>query len=97
MAQHPETFPPDRIEILPPDGRNPSFGNAPHSWERGTVKIIRLGPLGAVAVTLATGLILGFGFLFLSGLLLILIAAFVVFGGGAYLRSRLNSFLGLRG
>jgi hypothetical protein len=59
------------------------------------VKIIRLGPLGAIAMVLAFGLMLALGLLFLSGMLLILVAALVILGSGAYLVNCLRGFLRL--
>lgn len=92
MAQQPDRIPPDKVEILPPASGDRSFDQVFHSSGRGTVKIIRLGPLGAIAMTLAFGLMLGFGLLFLTGILFILFAGLVVLGTGAYLANRLGGF-----
>lgn len=95
MAQQPDKISPDKIEILPPVKGDQSFGSATDSWGRGTVKIIRLGPLGAIAMMLTIGLMLAFGILFLSGMILILIAALVILGTGAYAVNRLRGFRNL--
>jgi hypothetical protein len=92
VAQQPDRLPPNKVEILPPASGDQSFGHVFYSSERGTVKIIRLGPLGAIAMMLAFGLMLVFGLLFLSGMLLILFAALVILGTGAYLANRLRGF-----
>lgn len=95
MTQQPDRIPPDKIEILPPEKGGQSFGSASDSWGRGTVKIIRLGPLGAIAMTLTFGLMLAFGILFLSGMFFILVAALVILGTGAYVANRLRGFRNL--
>jgi hypothetical protein len=92
VAQQPDKISPDKIEILPPGKGDQSFGNVSYSWGRETVKIIRLGPLGAIAMMLTIGLMLAFGILFLSGMILILIAALVILGTGAFIANRLRGF-----
>ncbi|MCI4680570.1 hypothetical protein K9U39_02355 [Rhodoblastus acidophilus] len=96
MTQQPDRIPVDKIEILPPERGGRSDDRVYHSWERGTVKIIRLGPLGGMVMTLALGLMFAFGLVFLSGMLLILIAALVILGGGAYVANRLRGLGRLR-
>ena len=92
MAQQPDRLPPDKVEILRPASGDQSFDHVFYSSGRGTVKIIRLGPLGAIAMMLAFGLMLAFVVLFLCGVLLILFAALVILGTGAYLANRLRGF-----
>jgi hypothetical protein len=92
VAQQPERLPPDKVEILPPTSGDQSFGHVFYSSGRGTAKIIRLGPLGAITTMLAIGLMLAFGLLFMSGMLLLLFATLVIRGTGAYLANRLRGF-----
>jgi hypothetical protein len=91
VVQQPDRIPPEKIEILPPENGDQAFGRASYSWGGGRVKIMRLGPLGAV-VMLAVGLMFTFGLLFLTGMFLILVGALVIFGTGGYLASRLRGF-----
>jgi hypothetical protein len=85
-----------KVEILPPERGDQPDGRVYDSWERGTVKIIRLGPLGGMVMMLALGVMFAFGLVFLSGMLLILVAAFVVLGAGAYVANRLRGLGRLR-
>lgn len=74
------------FEILPPfKEREPGAGRIFYSTGRGSVKIVRLGPFGAIALMLGIGLVLSFSFLFLSGLLLLLVPLAVLGAAGAYL------------
>ena len=85
-----------KVEILPPESGNQPDGRVYDSWERGTVKIIRLGPLGGMVMMLALGVMFAFGLVFLSGMFLILIAAFVILGASAYVANRLRGVGRLR-
>jgi len=77
------------VEILPPLKEDRGFY---YSTTRGTVKIVRLGPLGSLAVALTVGLVLALGFLFLSGMFLLLIPVVLLGGVGAYLAGRFGGF-----
>ena len=92
MSQNPDKSTRGEIEILPPESEEPSFGRVFYSSGRGNVKIVKLGPLGGAFLALAMGLILMLGFLFLSGLLAILIPLVAISGVGAYIASRFGLF-----
>jgi hypothetical protein len=94
VTEQPESIPPHKVEILPPERGDRPDGRIHDSWERSTVKIVRLGPLGGLMMMLALGAMFVFGFVFLSGMLVLLIAAFALLGGGAYVANRLRG-LGL--
>ena len=79
-------------EILPPLDEEPMAGRVFYSSGHGTVKIVKLGPFGAIMLMLAIGLILAFGFLFLGGVLMLLIPLLLVGGAAAYLAGRLGAF-----
>jgi hypothetical protein len=73
-------------EILPPlDDRPKMAGRIFYSTGEGSVRIVRLGPLGAIALMGGFGLVLAFSLLFLSGLLMLLVPLAVIGGAVAYL------------
>ena len=88
MSQKPDKSNRGEVEILPPENEEPSYGRVFYSAGRGTVKIVKLGPFGSALLALALGLALMLGFLFLGGMLMILIPLLAIGGVGAYLASR---------
>ncbi len=76
-----------KVEVLPPLQEERASGRVFYS-SGGGIKIVRLGPLGALGVFLLVGLFLAAGFFFLGGLLLLLAPLFVLGGVGAYLLNR---------
>jgi hypothetical protein len=89
-----------RIEILPPEDDRSSSGRFAYSAGYGKIKIIKLiklGPFASVALALAVGLVLLFGFIFLSGALLFLLPIIGLVAAGAALSGFLsNPFRRLR-
>jgi len=79
-------------EVLPPVGEESVSGRMFWSTGRGTVKVVRLGPLGALGVMLSIGLLLALGFMFLGGLLMLLLPLALIGGAGAYLANRFGVF-----
>jgi len=92
VTDQPDKFERGEVEILPPESEERVFGRVFYSSGRGSVKILKLGPLGGAFLALAIGLMLMLGFLFLSGLLAILIPLLAISGVAAYLASRLGLF-----
>jgi hypothetical protein len=73
-------------EILPPlEDRETDAGRIFYSTGHGSVRIVKLGPFGAMALMAGIGLVLAFSLLFLSGLLMILVPLAVLGAAGAYL------------
>lgn len=96
-SQKPET-PRGKIEILPPEDRASPWGDAVYSTRHfGTVKVVRLGPVGATLLGLG---LLGFmtlGFLFIGGVMLALLPIAGLLTMGAVLSGFLgNPFRRLR-
>ena len=92
MSDHRKDLYKGEVEILPPEDEQPAFGRVFYSSGRGTVRVFKLGPFSGAALALATALMMAFGFLFLSGMLMLLVPL-VLFGGvGAYLASRFGGF-----
>ncbi len=86
-----------RIEILPPEDDRSSSGRVAYSTGYGTIKIVKLGPFASVALALAVGIVLLFGFIFLSGALLFLLPIIGLVAAGAALSGFLsNPFRRLR-
>ena len=90
-SEKPET-PRGEVEILPPESEEQYLGRVIYSSGRRGVKIVKLGPLSSAFLALAIGLTLMLGFLFLGGLLAILIPFLAISGVAAYLASRLGLF-----
>jgi len=90
VTQQPDRDPVKEGEILPPENKNTSYDRVYQSWGGGTVKIVKLGPLGATVMMLAFGLMLVLGLIFLSGILVFLVAGLVILGAGAYLANGLR-------
>ena len=86
------------VEILPPEDRNGPWGDAVYTTKRfGTVKIVRVGPVGGALLGLGFLLMMTFGFLFLGGLMLLLLPIASVLTLGAVLSGVLaNPFKRLR-
>ncbi len=81
-SEKPET-PRGEVEILPPEDRSGPWGDAVYRTRSfGTVKVVRLGPVGAALLGFGLLGVVTFGFLFLGGLMLLLlpIAGFLTFG-----------------
>ena len=81
-SERPER-PRGEVEILPPENRSGPWGDAVYRTRSfGTVKIVRLGPVGGALLGFGFLGLITLGFLFLSGLmlLLLLIAGFLTFG-----------------
>ncbi|ARN81400.1 hypothetical protein [Methylocystis bryophila] len=93
----PET-PRGEVEILPPEGNSGPWGDAVYTTKRfGTVKIVRLGPVGSALLGLGLLGMVTFGFLFLGGLMLLLLPIAGVLTFGAMLSGLLgNPFRRLR-
>lgn len=70
------------IEIIPPGEESAS--RIWVSTGSGQVRMVKLGPFGALMVGLGLLLMLGLGFFFLSGLFLLLIPVAAVLGLGAW-------------
>ena len=96
-SERPER-PRGEVEILPPDNRNGPWGDAVYSTKRfGTVKIVRLGPVGSALLGLGLLSMMTFGFLFLSGVMLLLLPIAGVLTLGAVLSGVIaNPFKRLR-
>jgi hypothetical protein len=78
------------VEILPPEGDQPSSERHSYSTGYGTIKIVKLGPFASVLLALAIGVVLLCGFIFLSGALLFLLPIVGLLAAGA----ALSAFLG---
>ncbi len=81
-SEKPET-PRGEVEILPPEDRTGPWGGAVYTTKRfGTVKVVRLGPVGGALLGFGLLAMVSLGFLFLSGALLLLlpIAGLLTFG-----------------
>jgi len=96
-SERPET-PRGEVEILPPEDRASPWGDAVYTTKRfGTVKIVRLGPVGGALLGLGLLLMMTFGFLFLGGVMLLLLPIAGVLTLGAVLSGVLaNPFRRLR-
>jgi hypothetical protein len=77
-----------RVEILPPEDDRSSSGR--YSTGYGTIKVVKLGPVGSVLLALAVGVVLLCGFVFLSGALLFLLPIVGLLAAGA----AVSAFLG---
>jgi len=86
----PET-PKGHVEILPPENEHAPSGGFAYSHGYGTIKIVKLGPVGSALLALAIGLMLIFGFLFLSGALLLLLPVLALLSLGAILSGAINN------
>jgi len=86
------------VEILPPENRKGPWGDAVYSTKRfGTVKIVRVGPVGGALLGLGFFGLITLGFLFLSGVMLLLLPIAGVLTLGAVLSGVLaNPFKRLR-
>lgn len=73
------------IEIIPPGEDDGATSRIWIATGEGNVKVIKLGPFGALALGLAVLLLLALGFFFLSGLFLVLVPVALLLVGGAYL------------
>jgi hypothetical protein len=96
-SERPET-PKGEVEILPPEDRSGPWGDAVYTTKRfGTVKIVRLGPVGGALLGLGLLGMMTLGFLFLSGVMLLLLPIAGVLTLGAVLSGVLsNPFRRLR-
>jgi hypothetical protein len=75
------------IEIIPPDEEDNFSASSSRIWIStggGEVRFVKLGPFGTMVAGLATLALLGLGFFFLSGLILLLIPVAAVLGLGAW-------------
>jgi len=77
------------IEIIPPD-KDPRDDDAASgriwiSTGGGEVKVVKLGPFGALMLGLGMLFLLGLGFFFLTSLFLVLVPIMAALGVGAYL------------
>jgi hypothetical protein len=79
-----------RVEILPPEEDQSSSGRFSYSTGYGTIKVVKLGPVGSALLALAVGVVLLCGFVFLSGALLFLLPIVGLLAAGA----ALSAFLG---
>ena len=95
--ERPET-PRGDVEILPPEDRKGAWGDSVYSTRHfGTVKIVRLGPVGTALLGLGLMGMMTLGFLFLGGLMLLLLPIVGVLTLGAVLSGVLaNPFKRLR-
>jgi len=72
-SEKPET-PRGEVEILPPEKREGPWSDAVYTTRRfGTVKVVRLGPVGGALLGFGFLGLIALGFLFLSGLMLLLL------------------------
>ena len=96
-SERPET-PRGEVEILPPEDRASPWGDAVYTTRRfGAVKIVRLGPVGGALMGLGFLLLMTFGFLFLGGVMLLLLPIAGLLTLGAVLSGVLaNPFRRLR-
>ena len=70
-SQKPET-PRGEVEILPPEDRSGPWGGGVYTTRQfGTVKVVRLGPVGGALLGLGFFGLLALGLLFLSGMMLL--------------------------
>ena len=96
-SQKPET-PRGKVEILPPEDRSSPWGDAAYSTRQfGTVKVVRLGPVGATLLGFGFLGLLTLGFLFIGGVMLMLLPIAGLLTMGAVLSGLLaNPFKRLR-
>ena len=96
-SEKPET-PRGEVEILPPEDRSGPWGDAVYTARRfGTVKVVRLGPVGSALLGFGLLGMVTFGFLFLGGVMLLLLPIAGVLTLGAVLSGVLaNPFKRLR-
>jgi hypothetical protein len=72
-SEKPET-PRGEVEILPPEKRDGPWGGGVYTTRQfGTVKVVRLGPVGGALLGFGFLGLMILGFLFLSGLMLLLL------------------------
>lgn len=85
MAEEPK----GRVEIIMP-GEEQSAMRVWVATSSSGVKIVKLGPLQSLAVAIGLLLILWLGFLFLSGVFLIIAPFAIVIAAGAYIAGLLG-------
>lgn len=79
---------PAEIEILPPESESgPRYRSRTRIWIGGTegVKVIKVGPVGAALLTLASAVILAMGLIFFASAFVVLLPIVLVVGAIAYL------------
>ncbi|MFY9655932.1 MAG: hypothetical protein WAK01_04980 [Methylocystis sp.] len=96
-SQKPET-PRGKVEILPPEDRSSPWGDAVYSTRQfGTVRVVRLGPVGGTLLGLGFLGFMTLGFLFIGGVMLVLLPIAGLLTMGAVLSGLLvNPFRRLR-
>lgn len=73
------------VEIIPPGDETRASSRVFFSTGSQRVRVVKLGPFGSMVLAAALALAMALGFIFLTGIFLVLIPVVVVFGAIAYL------------
>lgn len=85
MSENTPREPKGPVEIIPPGVETNASSRIFISTGSQRIKVVKLGPIGSILLAAGMALALALGFIFLTGVFLVLVPVVVVLGAIAYL------------